>query len=272
MGGIDGGTSTIRDQDRQIGWVRMWQDRYVARRAGSEVGTLETPLLTLNADWMSLNVDASQGWVEVRVLDESGQAVSECDRVAGSNRVDQALSCSTPLGELAGIPVQLEFKMQDASLYAFTVGAGAEVATATPTPTPSPTTTASVTPTLTPSPTTTATATATLMPGKASIGDYVWNDLNQNGIQEDGEPGLANVRMQLYARNASGGLTPLGDTFTDGNGLYRFFNLTPGEQYRVRVYRPDGYLFTVPDTGSDDLSTRTWVLPVPTAATSGPGL
>ena len=60
--------------------------------------------------------------------------------------------------------------------------------------------------------------------------------------------------MQLYARNASGSLTPLGDTFTKGNGLYRFFNLTPGEQYRVRVYRPDGYLFTVPDTGSDDLA------------------
>ena len=71
------------DQDRQIGLVRMWQDRYVARRAGSEVGTLETPLLTLNADWMSLNVDASRGWLEVKVLDENGQAVSECDRVAG---------------------------------------------------------------------------------------------------------------------------------------------------------------------------------------------
>ena len=91
-----------------------------------------------------------------------------------------------------------------------------------------------------------------MMPGKASFGDYVWNDLNQNGIQDDGEPGLANVRMQLYARNASGGLTPLEDTFTDGNGLYRFFNLTPGEQYRLRVYRPDGYLFTAQDAGSDD--------------------
>ena len=59
--------------------------------------------------------------------------------------------------------------------------------------------------------------------------------------------------MQLYARNASGGLTPLGDTFTEGNGLYRFFNLTPGEQYRVRVYRPDGFVFTAQNAGSDDL-------------------
>ena len=117
----------------------------------------------------------------------------------------------------------------------------------TPTPTPTPTQRIELTPSATP------TASPTLMPGKASIGDYVWNDLNRNGLQEEGEPGLANVRMQLYARNASGSLTPLGDTFTNGNGLYRFFNLTPGEQYRVRVYRPDGYLFTTQNAGSDDL-------------------
>ena len=109
-GGYRWGHKYNSDQDRQIGLVRMWQDRYVARQAGSEVGMLETPLLTLNADWMSLNVDASGGWIEVGVLDENGQAVSECDRVAGSNRVDQTLSCSTPLGELAGVPVRLAFK------------------------------------------------------------------------------------------------------------------------------------------------------------------
>ena len=110
------------------------------------------------------------------------------------------------------------------------------------------------------------------MPGKASLGDYVWNDLNQNGIQEDGEPGLPNVRMQLYARNASGGLTPLGDTFTEGNGLYRFFNLTPGEQYRVRVYRPDGFVSPRRMQAATISSIRTWVLPVLPAITSGPGL
>ena len=69
--------------------------------------------------------------------------------------------------------------------------------------------------------------------------------------RREGEPGLANVRMQLYVRNASGSLEPMEDTFTDSNGSYRFFNLTPGTQYRVRVYRPEGYVFTAQDAGSD---------------------
>ena len=75
---------------------------------------------------------------------------------------------------------------------------------------------------------------------------------NRNGLQDTGEPGLANVRLELYYRNTSGSLSQLGDGYTGANGLYKFLNLTPGLQYRVRVYRPDGYVFTAIDAGADD--------------------
>jgi hypothetical protein len=37
-------------------------------------------------------------------------------------------------------------------------------------------------------------------PGKCfgTIGDFVWNDLNSNGIQDTGEPGLNGVTVNLY--------------------------------------------------------------------------
>ena len=38
-------------------------------------------------------------------------------------------------------------------------------------------------------PSATPTASPTLMPGKASLGDYVWNDLNQNGSRRRGNRG-----------------------------------------------------------------------------------
>ena len=32
----------------------------------------------------------------------------------------------------------------------------------------------------------------------ASLGNYVWKDLNRNGVQESGEPGIENVSVTLY--------------------------------------------------------------------------
>ncbi len=36
---------------------------------------------------------------------------------------------------------------------------------------------------------------------KYSLGDYVWNDLNKNGIQDADEPGIANVEVELLDNN-----------------------------------------------------------------------
>ncbi|MEM7535766.1 MAG: SdrD B-like domain-containing protein [Chloroflexota bacterium] len=80
-----------------------------------------------------------------------------------------------------------------------------------------------------------------------SVGDYVWEDLNANGIQDTGEPGVEGVTVELFE---VGNTTPLASTTTDGNGLYSFTDLHPGEYYVV-FEQPAGYEFTDRDAGDD---------------------
>jgi hypothetical protein len=61
----------------------------------------------------------------------------------------------------------------------------------------------------------------------ASLGDYVWLDVNRNGLQDDDEPAVAGVRVELY--RCDGDL--VNSQGTDGNGLYRFDDLEPGCYY-----------------------------------------
>jgi hypothetical protein len=80
----------------------------------------------------------------------------------------------------------------------------------------------------------------------AALGDRVWHDLNQNGLQDDGEPGIANVWIDIY--DLSG--TPWMGTSTDGSGSFKIYNLPPG-QYTLYFSLPAGYVFTVPLQGND---------------------
>ena len=61
----------------------------------------------------------------------------------------------------------------------------------------------------------------------ASIGNLVFEDLNGNGIFENGEPGIANVEVNLNGV-AEDGETLFFTTTTDNNGNYKFENLPPG--------------------------------------------
>lgn len=62
----------------------------------------------------------------------------------------------------------------------------------------------------------------------ASIGDYIWLDLNGDGVQDANEPGLAGIDVEL---NGPGGT----QTATTGpNGYYTFDDLVPGT-YTVSV-------------------------------------
>jgi hypothetical protein len=69
-------------------------------------------------------------------------------------------------------------------------------------------------------------------------GNRVWNDVNQNGKQDGGEPGLANVIIELY--NAAGTVL-LGTSTTDASGNYYFTNanvsggLQPNTNYILRI-------------------------------------
>ena len=81
----------------------------------------------------------------------------------------------------------------------------------------------------------------------AAIGDRVWIDPDRNGVQDDGELGMAGVVVTLYT--AAGAIVSR-DT-TDANGNYLFSDLTPGSFY-VIVAKPDGYAFSPLNQGSND--------------------
>lgn len=81
----------------------------------------------------------------------------------------------------------------------------------------------------------------------SSIGDKVWNDANQNGIQDNGELGISGVTVELY--NCNNNL--ISSTTTDNNGNYLFSNLNPGDYY-IKVVLPAGYFFSPQDQSSND--------------------
>ncbi|MDA8693339.1 HYR domain-containing protein [Saprospiraceae bacterium] len=84
-----------------------------------------------------------------------------------------------------------------------------------------------------------------------AIGDTVWFDLNENGLQDIGEPGIPGVTVFLYnSTNTSPG-NQIGVTMTDANGFYIFENI-PSGNYVVGFEFPEGFVPTSTDTGGDD--------------------
>jgi hypothetical protein len=81
-----------------------------------------------------------------------------------------------------------------------------------------------------------------LSPDATALGDLVWEDLNANGLQDLGEPGMPGATVNLYA---DGGAL-LQTTTTDADGLYLFDNLAAGD-YQIEFIRPAGALFSPQD-------------------------
>lgn len=86
------------------------------------------------------------------------------------------------------------------------------------------------------------------------LGDRVWKDLNGNGIQDTGEPGVSNFAVELYTvTNGVRSTSALSTTTTDGTGYYLFSNLPEGS-YQVRFLPssvPADCLITAQFAGSD---------------------
>lgn len=89
----------------------------------------------------------------------------------------------------------------------------------------------------------------------ATIGDYVWLDDNQNGLQDEGEAFLANISLHLY-RNGELKYS----TKSNGDGFYYFGEVYPGE-YTLQVELPDNMQATqhveyLPEINSDLIKTE----------------
>ncbi len=86
----------------------------------------------------------------------------------------------------------------------------------------------------------------------AYIGDFVWEDLNYNGIQDQNEPGIANVNITLTGTSIAGNSIVL-NTTTDQNGYYGFDNIESGT-YQIQFSTPHTYAFTKTNQGTIDIN------------------
>ncbi len=83
-------------------------------------------------------------------------------------------------------------------------------------------------------------------PAKATVGNQVWNDLDNDGQKDPNEPGIGGVTVKLQAPNG----TTLQTTTTDNNGFYSFANLDAGD-YKIMFNSPSGFN-NAPRTGFGD--------------------
>lgn len=92
------------------------------------------------------------------------------------------------------------------------------------------------------------TATPTPPPNPINLGDYVWYDLNQNGIQDAGENGVAGVNVQLWDSTKT---QMFGHYTTGPSGLYQLTAPYPAN-YRIHFLPPMGSSFSPKDQGAND--------------------
>jgi hypothetical protein len=86
----------------------------------------------------------------------------------------------------------------------------------------------------------------TTTPTKLTIGDYVWKDGNENGLQDSGSQGVKCVTVKLLNSNNQ----VIATTQTNNSGYYSFL-VDPGT-YSLDFDAPSGYAFTRRDAGSND--------------------
>jgi hypothetical protein len=84
-----------------------------------------------------------------------------------------------------------------------------------------------------------ASLTQTVLP-PASLSGIVWQDFNDDGQVDFGEPGISGVQITLTGTDDLGNAVNLSQP-TDGDGAYVFLNLRPGSYY-ITETPPAGYL------------------------------
>ncbi len=90
---------------------------------------------------------------------------------------------------------------------------------------------------------------------RGTIGDFVWNDLNGDGVQDPGEPGIPNATLELVVDVNGNGVIDAGENValrdtTDANGAYLFENVFPGD-FIVRVTDENNVITGALTTGNE---------------------
>ncbi len=83
--------------------------------------------------------------------------------------------------------------------------------------------------------------------GSAAVGNFVWNDLNQNGIQESGEAGIPNVGVRLFTSSG----TLVAETTTNDVGIYNFGGVDPGD-YFIEFILPNNFILSPQGAGDNE--------------------
>jgi hypothetical protein len=79
----------------------------------------------------------------------------------------------------------------------------------------------------------------------ASLGNFIWDDANANGVQDGGEIGVEGVTVKLMQ-----GGTVISRTATAGDGSYHFRELGKGD-YQIELVRPAGRQISPPLQGGN---------------------
>ena len=77
-------------------------------------------------------------------------------------------------------------------------------------------------------------------PGVSTIGDRVWDDVNRNGLQDEGENGMPDVWVNLHYCDS----TIVDSTLTDSLGVFSF-EAVKDTSYFLTFELPSGYTFTL---------------------------
>ncbi|PWK16884.1 SdrD B-like protein, partial [Arcicella aurantiaca] len=88
---------------------------------------------------------------------------------------------------------------------------------------------------------------AGIKPAYGSIGDFVWTDVNNDGIQVPSELPIPGVKVYLYN---GAGTVKLDSAITDANGKYLFDSLLTGT-YKVKFVAPTGTIPAKQNVGND---------------------
>jgi len=91
---------------------------------------------------------------------------------------------------------------------------------------------------------------AGLVPANCAIGDFVWEDMDGNGVQDDEEPGVDGIEISLYKLLENKQRSFIARDITENGGKFLFGQLSSGNYYYV-LNLPDTLFITKPYQGDD---------------------